>query len=200
MPNRRVVGNIHACVMLAVLGASIVSPARAAIEDLGKVLGPLCSQLQKDGWVGPSDPRDSGRRSAPEMEIAGVIYLCTLERPMARSGAGRSPDLGALLSNSQRDPSIIFSANVWCEGDRSTALDQLSDQVERGLRAVSIVLPNEVLKAIRHGEQRNLTAGRLNFSTTPIDVDPNACAHSNDTRLSPVLMKLDVSIQMSDGQ
>jgi hypothetical protein len=185
--------------LLVAFVALSVPPAHAATTDLAKALRPLCSNLQQSGWVAPEDPLAPGKHLTAETDIPGVAYLCNVEKPLRRAGDGRSPALGSLLSDVGKDPGIIFSANVWCEGDRVNALEQLADHIERSLRGVSILAPADALEAIRKGAKGTVTASGLSFQIQPIEVDPNACSSSADERLSAVLMKIDVSIEAVGG-
>ncbi len=129
------------------------------------------------------------------MSIPGVIYMCTLEHGLAGMGPGHKPDLQVLLSESGGDPSIIFSADVWCAADRTAALAALVDQLEREMQAVGWSIPKETLAAVRAGTASKETATSLVFSTDPIDVDAQAWGKVSDDALGAVLMKLDVSVE-----
>jgi hypothetical protein len=185
--------------LLAAMCGTAISTASAATEGLDKALRPLCSQLQQSGWAAPADPLDARKRSPAETDIAGVAYLCSLEISLQRDGVGRSPDLDALLISASGDISATFSANVWCEADRSKALTQLSADLARNLSGVSILIPDDVLKAIREGSERTVKASGLIFSTHSMEIDPDACSASSNRRLSAVLMKTSVSIEVGQG-
>jgi hypothetical protein len=199
MFHRMVARSLRLGLVLVALFATTISPANAATANLGKALRPLCSQLQQSGWVAPADPLDPKKHSPAETDIPGVAYLCTLERSLEKDGAGRSPDLDGLLISTSGDISATFSANVWCERDRSMALAELSRDLVRSARGVSLLVPDAVLDAIREGADRTVKASGLIFSIHSMEIDPAACSASSNERLSAVLMKTSVSIEIDQG-
>lgn len=127
------------------LGALIVvanDDARAAsVQPISKVLPQMCKTLQQQGWVAPEDMLHPGHRQQAEMNVPGIMYMCSLEQRLAGVGPGHKPDLQVLLGDSGNDPSIIFSADVWCAGDRAAALTALADQLTRQITAVGWTIP-----------------------------------------------------------
>ncbi|MEO5559589.1 MAG: hypothetical protein ABIR10_07910, partial [Dokdonella sp.] len=65
------------------LGALIVvanDDARAAsVQPISKVLPQMCKTLQQQGWVAPEDMLHPGHRQQAEMNVPGIMYMCSLE-------------------------------------------------------------------------------------------------------------------------
>src|SRR5258706_5455036 len=81
----------------AVLLITIALPAAAASPL--KSIPQSCAALRKDGWTAPRDPI-SGKPLQAEMNVPGLMYLCTVEHVLARTaGSGHPPDLQALMSD-----------------------------------------------------------------------------------------------------
>ncbi len=181
------------------LGALIVvatDDARAApVQPFSKALPQMCKTLQHQGWVAPEDILNPGSRLQAEVNIPGVMYMCTLEHHLAGQGPGHKPDLQVLLTNSGNEPSMIMSADVWCAADQAAALTALADQLAREIPALGWSVPAETLAAVRAGTVSKATATPLVFSTKPIEVDAQACEKVGDDALGAVLMKLDVTVE-----
>lgn len=175
--------------MFAFLTA-IALPAAAASPL--KSIPQWCAALRKDGWTAPRDPL-SGKPMQAEMNVPGVMYLCTLEHVLARTaGTGHPPDLQALLSDDGSDPSIILSADIWCETDQPGTLEALA----KALASVNgSPLPESIAAAIRAGKAAKATANGVIYEVTRVDVDATACTDVPAGKLGPVLMKLDVSVK-----
>src|SRR5437016_3195867 len=132
--------------MLAFL--TVIALPAAAASPL-KSVPQACAALRKDGWKAPRDPF-SGKPLQAEMKVPGVMYLCTVEHVLARTaGSGHPPDLQALMSDDGSEPSIILSADVWCEIDQPATLEALA-------KALVLVngspLPESVAAGIRAGK------------------------------------------------
>ncbi|MEO7431684.1 MAG: hypothetical protein ABIR62_06615 [Dokdonella sp.] len=181
------------------LGALIVVATNdahaAAVAPFSTALPQLCKTLQQQGWMAPEDLLNPGRRQTAEINVPGVMYLCTLEHRLSGQGPGHRPDLQVLLSDSGNDPSIIFSADIWCERDRAAALTALADQLAKEMPALGWSVPKETLAAVRAGAARTQRSSAIVFSAKPIAVDSRACEHVGDDALGPVWMKLDVTVE-----
>jgi hypothetical protein len=188
-----------ACLLpaLVAFGATQTHAAEQTPPALADTLRGLCSQLKQHGWAAPKDP--SGGASRAEFDIPGVAYFCNLERPHKGAGPGHSPLLQALISDSGDEPSVIFSADIWCAADRG-ALAALGDQIDKQLAAVSLRAPADMLAAVREGRKSETVAQGLRYETAPIDVDAQACGKVPENGLGAVLMKIDVSIKPADGK
>jgi hypothetical protein len=127
------------------------------------------------------------------------MYLCNVEHHLAGKGPGRAPELQALLSDSDHQPSVIFSANVWCEEDRKAAFASLVEHVDRELAAIAVQMPPETLAASRNGLGSATSANGLRFLTAPVSVDPQACGNVREGAPGAVLMKVDVVIKPDSG-
>ncbi|MEO5626522.1 MAG: hypothetical protein ABIQ70_10990 [Dokdonella sp.] len=186
--------------LLVALTVVAIDDARAApVQPFSKALPQMCKTLQQQGWLAPADILNPGHLQQAEMSIPGVMYMCTLEHRLAGQGPGHKPDLQVLLSESGGDPSIIFSADVWCAADRAAALTALADQLAREIQAVGWSVPKETLDAVRTGTASKATATPLVFKTTPIEVDAHACERVADDALGAVLMKIDVKVEPASG-
>jgi hypothetical protein len=158
---------------------------------LGKRIPKVCAQLQSDGWTAPVDLRTK-KPGRAEMNIPGVMYMCTLEHLLTGKGTGHAPDLQALLSNDGDDESLILSADVWCEADEAATFDALAKQLERSLGGA----PEAVTQAIRARKKLRLEADGMAFIVEPIEVDADACAHVRpDQLVGPVRIKIDVAVK-----
>lgn len=157
-------------------------------------LSPLCGQLRKDGWTAPNDPI-SGKPLMAEMSVPGVMYLCSLQRVLPRSGGtGHPPDLQALLSYDGTTSEVIFSADVWCEGDQKATLDALVTQTQT---ALGVALPESIVTAIRSAKPAKATVDGLAYEILPVAVDANACRDVAPGQLGPVLFKVDVAVRVA---
>ncbi len=169
---------------------TIALPAAAASPL--KNIPQRCAALRKDGWIAPRDPI-SGKPLQAEMNVPGVMYLCTLEHVLPRTaGTGHPPDLQAIMTDDGREPSIFVSADVWCEPDQPATLEAL-------VKALVLVngspLPENIVAAIRAAKAATATANGLVYEVSRVDVDADACTDVPAGRLGPVLMKLDVSVK-----
>jgi len=165
-------------------------------SPLADHLRELCADLQQQGWTPPKD--FSGKASAV-IDIPGIAYFCNLERPLEGAGTGHAPLLQALITDSGNDPSVIFSADIWCAEDRG-ALATLADHVEKQLARVALQVPAEIRSATRDGRRHETVAQGLRFVAAPVDVDAQACARVPENGRGAVLMKIDVSIRPADGK
>jgi len=189
--------HLVAMALLLPIAATVdaATPAHPVKAALGKHMRELCTQLQHDGWTGPSDPRDSSRKEPAEFEIPGAMYYCNLEHPLHGAGPGHSPLLQALMSDSGDGPGLIFSAEFWCAADRDKALTALAEQIEKQLAAISMQAPAPILVATRSAAASDISENGLHFKTTPIDVDAQACSKVPEQGLGAVLMKIEVVIE-----
>lgn len=162
---------------------------------LSSRLPQLCAHLQERGWAAPPDISDSRHQMPAEINVPGLMYMCNVEHRLAGIGPGRPSELQALLSNSENQPSIIFSASVWCEADREAALNSLAEEIERELASIAMRVPQQTLAATRKGLASTTSANALHFTTTPINVDHEACSKVKAGALGAVLMKIDVVIE-----
>ncbi|MEO8672463.1 MAG: hypothetical protein ABI411_14190, partial [Tahibacter sp.] len=183
--------NVIRCWVSLSLLALAIGPAAAA-TPIDKSLPLLCKRLQERGWGAPEDVLHTGRTEQVEFYVPGVMYMCTLEHPQQGVGAGRAPQLQALLGDSGDGASVIFSASVWCDADRAATLDALAGQIVTAMHDVATTVPAQTLAAIRAGKPSEVTADTLEFGTSPIAVDPNACANVAKDSFGAVLMKIDV--------
>ena len=165
-------------------------PLSASAQPFGKPLQKTCAQLRSDGWTAPVNPL-TNKPGKAEMNLPGVMYMCTLARVLPPAGTGHAPDLQALLSNDGHESSVILSANIWCAADRTATFDALAKQLE-GLAAS---VPPAISSAIRAGKEAKATANGLSFEVAPIEVDAGACASVPAGQLGPVLMKIDVQVK-----
>ena len=175
-------------ILLVSLALSL--PLAAAGEPFGKPVQQICAQLQKEGWKAPLDLQTKKPGKA-EMEVRGVVYMCTLEHVLQPAGSGHAPDLQALLSNASHESSIILSANIWCAADRTATFDALAKQLER----IAGSVPEPISSAIRAGKEAKATANGLSFEVAPVQVDSGACESVPAGQLGPVLMKVDVQVK-----
>ncbi|HEV7504650.1 MAG TPA: hypothetical protein VGS07_07050 [Thermoanaerobaculia bacterium] len=165
-------------------------PLSASAQPFGKPLQKTCAQLRSDGWTAPIDLQ-TNKPGKAEINLPGVMYLCTLTRVLAPAGTGHAPDLQALLSNDGHDSSVILSASIWCAADRTATFDALAKQLERLAGSV----PPAISSAIRAGKEAKTTASGLSFEVSPVEVDSGACASVPAGQLGPVLMKIDVQVK-----
>jgi hypothetical protein len=177
-----------------------VNAAPVQAETLSSRLPQLCAHLQKQGWTAPADIGNSQRTSPAEINVPGIMYLCNVEHRLGGNGPGRPPELQALLSNSDHQPSIIFSASVWCETDREAALKSLAEEIEKELASIAMHAPAETLAATRKGLASTTSANELRFTATPINVDAQACSKVQAGMLGAVLMKIDVVIEPASNR
>ena len=177
----------------AVCAIPLLVDAKPA-EPLWDQLPALCRSLLADGWQAPSDALTGKPRDRAETSIPGLMYVCTIERALPRDGAGRRPDLSMLLTGVS-EPGVIVSASVWCEPDRKPTLAALAQTVADVLARARATTPDALTSAIEAAAAYETTIGDLHIKTVPIDVDANACAGSTDAQLTPVLMKIDVTVE-----
>ena len=186
-----------ASVLAAVLMAAV--PAVAAKDDparqLADRLPKICAELQKQGWGVPADLLALDPRSKAETRMGKRIYMCNVERRLAGQGPGRAPDISMLLTSSSGEPSLIFSAGIWCAADRGPALEELAKEVERILAGSKIPVPAEVLEAVRASRTHEATTGGFQYKVEPIEVDAGACDRVQPGQLGAVLMKMDVAVE-----
>jgi hypothetical protein len=186
-----------AIALLSLVATQIHAAAHSPATPLAGRLRELCAHLQQQGWAAPKDL--SGGKTAAVFDIPGVAYMCNLERPVKGAGPGHSPVLQALISDGGDEPSVIFSAAIWCTADR-VALTMLADQIDKQLAAISLPAPADILAATREGRKGETVVQGLRFEATPIAVDAQACGKVPENGLGAVLMKIDVSIKPADGK
>jgi hypothetical protein len=179
---------------VAFLAAPLVAKDNPS-KQLGNRLPKLCAELQKQGWGVSADLLKINPNTEAEMRVGKLIYMCTLEHPLAGKGPGRAPNLSVLLSRNAGDPSLILSVNVWCAADREPALEALAKEVERVLTGSKIPVAAEVLEAVRASRQHEATAEGMRYKVAPIEVDAGACDRVQPGELGAVLMKMDVAIE-----
>jgi hypothetical protein len=168
---------------------ALILPIAAAAEPFGKSLPKTCAQLRGDGWSAPRDPLKNKPMLA-EMNVPGVLYMCMLTRVLPKAGSGHAPDLQALLSDAGKGPSIILSASIWCEADRTATADALAKQLERTVGSI----PESVTAAVRAWKKADAKANGLTFEVEPVEVDSDACRNVPAGQLGAVLVKMDVKI------
>lgn len=179
----------------AALCAAAGTSAADSVPALRRAVPALCRQLQEQGWHAPADIVNPRNKPVAEINIPGVMYLCTLEQALDGEGPGRPPDLQALLSDDGKQTSMIFSANLWCEADRTAALDALTARIGRLLQQAELPLPADIATGLRAGRAATAAWQGITFSTTPIAVDADACAKVGPGGLGAVLFKIDLSIK-----
>ena len=180
-----------AAALLAMPLAAKDNPARQLSDQLPKI----CAELQKQGWAVPADQLALDPGAKAETRMGKLLYMCTLERQLTGQGPGRAPDIGVLLASSKGDPSLIFSAGVWCAADQKPAIEALAKEVERILAGSKIAVPAEVLDAVRAVRKHESTAQGFLYKVEPIDVDAGACDRVRPGQLGAVLMKMDVAVE-----
>jgi hypothetical protein len=175
--------------LFAALALLLPLPLAAAAEPFGKPVQKMCAQLRAEGWTAQADPLTNKPLHA-EINVPGVLYLCTLAHVLPKSGPGHAPDLQVLLGDDGKERTIIFSADIWCEKDRAATADALALQLERILGP----LPQPVSAAIRAWKEAKVTANGLTFEVVPVEVEPGACEGVPANHLGPVLVKVDVKV------
>jgi hypothetical protein len=184
--------------LAAVTAALLIAPGHASAASSGSHplwsrLHDVCAGLRARGWKAPTD---GGLDARAEMNVPGVVYMCTLAQPLAGVGPGRAPQLQVLLSGTDDVTSAIFSANVWCARDVEPALQSLAAEVGRVLETVGVTPPAEALTAIRAGRAAEAHGPpAITYSVVPIPVDQDACRHVAPGGFGPVYMKVDVALK-----
>ena len=186
-------GCASALLLTGALGGNAFAAAPGGLADHVRA---LCTHLKQQGWTAPRD--FSGKAAPAEIDVPGVMYLCHLERALQGAGPGHSPLLQALISDDGTRPSVVFSADIWCDADRR-ALAVLAAQIDRQFAAIALPIPAASLASVRVGTKSDRRANGLHIGTAPLAIDAQACAKVPENGLGAVLMKIDVTIEPANS-
>lgn len=173
-------------------GLLLACAATAAENPLWNELPALCKARLAEDWQPPAR-FSTGEASPAESGVPGLMYLCTIEKPLPSHERHRRPNLALMLMGIAQK-SVVVSAYVWCDADRSETLAALERETARVLDQAKLKPPAALGDAIRAARAYQTRLDGIAIKVAPQEIDRDACAKSSDALLSPVLMEVEVAI------